>query len=367
MIGWSWYLLAAIPVFGVLVIVHEFGHFITAKWSGIRVDEFAIGFPPRLFGFKRGETLYSINVLPLGGYVRMPGENGEMTDDAGNFDPRSFASKPAGKRAIVLCAGVVMNLLLAFVLFSAAEAIGQVQFRPVIGSVESNSPAQQAGLVSGDRIVAIDGHPIKYWGDILTQTSQADTQTSASAQTFDVSVTVQQPGEVGTTTVIVHARAHPVNGEGYLGIGVDETNPYVIRVPIWQAPIAGAKDIGSVTTATVGGIAEIIQGKLPWNQAVQGPVGIVQDAGTAASDVPVFGPYLLFYLTAALSLNLAFVNILPIPALDGGRLLFIGIEVLRRGKRVSAEREALVNLVGMGALLLLMLVVTINDIGNIVH
>src|SRR5215472_7840381 len=122
------YYLAAIPVFGLLVIAHEFGHFIIAKRAGIRVDEFAIGFPPRLFSFRRGETLYSINLLPLGGYVRMPGENGETTDEAGNYDPRSFASKPAGTRAIVLLAGVTMNFLLAFLLFTAFAAAGQPQY-----------------------------------------------------------------------------------------------------------------------------------------------------------------------------------------------------------------------------------------------
>jgi len=111
----NWFLLAAIPVFGLLIIVHEFGHFITAKWAGIRVEEFALGFPPRIFGFKRGETTYSINLFPFGGYVRMPGENGEMTDEQGHFDPRSFAAKPASKRLIVLLAGVTMNVILALV------------------------------------------------------------------------------------------------------------------------------------------------------------------------------------------------------------------------------------------------------------
>jgi regulator of sigma E protease len=363
----SWYLLAAIPVFGILVLVHEFGHFITAKWAGIRVEEFAIGFPPRLFGVKRGETLYSINLLPIGGFVRMPGENGETTDEAGNYDPRSFAAKPAGKRAIVLAAGVTMNLILAVVLFTTAEAIGQVQFRSAIGSVQDNSPAAQAGLTTGDQIISINGHPTKYWQDVTGQLIALDGQVPSNAKTFPVTLVVRHPDSSTPVTITVDARAHPAPDQGYLGIGRDASNPYVLRVPIWQAPAAGVSDIRDVAVATVGGISQIIQGKLPWNQAVEGPVGIVRDTGTVASFVPETGPYWLLYLTAALSLNLAFVNILPIPALDGGRLLFIGIEVLRRGKRISAEREALVNLAGMGVLLLLMLIVTINDVGNIVH
>src|SRR5215470_206771 len=154
----SWYLLAAIPVFALLVLIHEFGHFITAKWAGIRVEEFAIGFPPRLFSIKRGETTYSINLLPIGGFVRMPGENGEVTDENGSYDPRSFAAKPASKRAIVLVAGVTMNLLLAWVLLAAAEIIGRPDYSAVppsaipavMGDVVKNSPAAQAGIKTGD-------------------------------------------------------------------------------------------------------------------------------------------------------------------------------------------------------------------------
>lgn len=362
----GWYLLAAIPVFGLLVLVHEFGHFITAKWAGIRVDEFGIGFPPRIAGVQRGETIYSINLLPIGGFVRMPGENGEETDDAGHHDPRSFAAKPAGKRAAVLLAGVVMNLLLAFVLFSVAELVGQVQFRPVIGAVSARSPAQAAGLQAGDHIVAVDGSPTKYWTDVTADLAALNAATSPNATTFPVTLTYRAPGATTFTTQTIQARAHAGPNVGALGITVNETNPYVIRVPLWQVPAQGVADIRHVAVATAQGIGQIIHGQLPWNKAIQGPVGIVQDTGTVASYVPVIGPYDLIYLTAALSLNLAFVNVLPIPALDGGRLLLVVIEVLRRGKRISQEREAMVNLIGMGALLFLMLIVTINDIGTIV-
>jgi regulator of sigma E protease len=367
----GWYLLAAIPVFGLLVLVHEFGHFLTAKWAGIRVEEFGIGFPPRLFGIQRGETLYSINLLPIGGFVRMPGENGETADASGQFDPRSFAAKPAGKRALVLVAGVTMNVLLAIVLFSAAEAIGQVQFRAAVGQVEAGSPAAQAGLLAGDTIISINGQPAKYWDDVITDLANADAKIPQSQSTFSVVLVVEHAGSSTPVTVTIQARAHPTAGQGYLGIQRSDANPYVSRVPIWQAPAAGVKDAGEVTVGTAGAIAQIIRGQAPFlssnGQGVQGPVGIVRDTGQIASLVPSIGPYLLFYWTAALSLNLAFVNILPIPALDGGRLLFIGIEVLRRGKRVSPEREAMVNLIGMGALLFLMLIVTINDFGNIFH
>ncbi|MEO7003311.1 MAG: site-2 protease family protein [Ktedonobacterales bacterium] len=367
MIAWYYYL-AAIPVFALLVLVHEFGHFITAKWAGIRVDEFALGFPPRIAGIKRGETMYSINLLPLGGYVKMPGENGDMYDDSGTVDPRTFAAKPASKRLIVLLAGVTMNLLLAIVLFSAAEAVGQVQFPTTIGSVEQSSPAAAAGLAPGDRIITVDGQPVKYFSDVQTVTTQ-DIQKALAANknatTAPIVITYRAKGSSVQKTVTVQARTKPPTGQGYLGIGLDEQHAIHLSVPIWQAPIKGVQDVGTVTVETGQGIQQIIRGILPINKAVSGPVGIVSITGQVASSVPIIGWYWLLFLAGALSLNLAFVNILPIPALDGGRVLLVLIEVLRRGKRLSPEREGLVNLIGMGALLFLIALVTVSDVGNI--
>jgi len=362
--------LAAIPVFGLLVIAHEFGHFITAKRAGIRVDEFAIGFPPRLLSFRRGETLYSINLLPLGGYVRMPGENGEMTDEAGNYDPRSFASKSAGTRAIVLLAGVTMNFLLALLLFTAYEAVGQVDFPRVIGTVVSNSPGARAGLKPGDTILSIDGQSVKHFSDISTQIDQA-VQNAVSAnphaQTVDIVLVIQPKHSHTSETLTIPALANPPSGKGHIGIGPDESFAIITRPPIWQAPALGVQEIGTVAFETYQGIQQVIRGILPVNQAVTGPVGIVSYIGQSASVVPTLGVSPILFLTALLSLNLAVLNLLPIPGLDGGRLLFVLIEVLRRGKRVSPEREGLVHLIGLATLLLLVLLVTINDIGTFGH
>jgi len=372
----SWYLLAAIPVFALLVLIHEFGHFITAKWAGIRVEEFAIGFPPRLFGIKRGETTYSINLLPIGGFVRMPGENGEVTDENGRYDPRSFGAKPASKRAIVLVAGVTMNLLLALILLTAAEAIGRPNYDAipstaipaVIGEVVPNSPAAHAGIKTGDRILSVGDTSVSDFDDFRAAVQKIKEKVPASTKTVPITVSVQHKGESQPISITVQATAHPVAGQGNFGVSADLSNiPNVpwTRTTIWEAPVQAVRDIGSIISGTVQAVQMIIRGVLPLNQAVSGPVGIVNITGQTAQDTSTSGPYPLLFLTAFLSLNLAFVNILPIPALDGGRLLFIGIEVLRRGKRISAEREALVNLIGMGALLFLMLLVTFNDIGNI--
>lgn len=361
----SWSLLAAIPVFGVLILVHEFGHFITAKWAGIRVDEFALGFPPRLLSVKRGETTYSLNALPIGGYVRMPGENGETTDANGNYDPRNFAAKSPGKRAIVLLAGVTMNMLFAVVCFTVAEMVGQVNFFAAAGTVAKGSPAAVAGMLPHDRILSVNGKPTYSFNDVVNQVGAITDAAPANATTTPIEIVVRHAGSTTPVTLHVNALVKPGKNQGHLGIRSDDTQTYVTRVPIWQAPAKGVQDIGDVVRLTATGIGQVISGKLALSQAVQGPVGIVNTTGQVADTVPTFGWYWMLYLVGALSVSLAIVNLLPIPALDGGRVLFIGIEVLRRGKRISPEREGLVNLIGMAALLFLMLLVTINDVGNL--
>ena len=362
------FLLAAVPIFGLMVIAHEFGHFIVAKRYGIRVEEFAIGFPPRLFGFKRGETLYSINLLPIGGFVRMPGENGEMTDEAGNPDPRSFGAKKAGPRAAVLLAGVAMNLLLAILLFTVSEALGRVEYQPVLKDVTNNSPAQAAGIKAGDRILAVNGHPVTYFSDITVDVGNAisaATATDPHVKTVPVQITVLHQGTTAPVTLTVDARNSSDPNIPPLGVEATDVGAVTIRPPLWQAPLLGVRDIGAVTVGTVQVVGKIIQGVIPVGQALSGPVGIVKTTGQVASAVPQVGISPLLFLAGFLSLNLAVFNLLPIPGLDGGRLLFIVIEVARHGKRVSPQREALVHLIGMGVLLFLVLLVTINDLSNI--
>src|SRR5579884_3291944 len=224
----NWFLLAAIPVFGICVLVHEFGHFITAKWAGIRVEEFGLGFPPRIVGIRKRKgggweviwfggrrnaedsygslkqspfsgtsggpsmvtasssslagaalipgqnaeaddddhTIYSLNLLPIGGFVRMPGENGDVYDEEGTYDPKSFAAKSAGKRIIVLVAGVTMNVILAMVLFTIAYGLGEPTFPPVIGKVVPGTPAAQAGMLPGDTILSVNGQRVQQFSDL---------------------------------------------------------------------------------------------------------------------------------------------------------------------------------------------------------
>lgn len=402
----NWYLLAAIPVFGLLVLVHEFGHFITAKWAGIRVEEFGVGFPPRIVGLRKRDgkgweviwfggirseedsydslkqtpfsgtsggvstpgapvsshTIYSLNLIPIGGFVRMPGENGDINDENGHYDPQSFAAKSAGKRLIVLVAGVTMNVLLAMVLFTFAFGFGEPKLLPQIGKVVPGSPAEIAGIRPGDTIVSANNQPVKFFSDlqaVVNAEIQADKNHHA---TVPVIMQIRRSGSTELISTTVNVRVHPPAGQGPMGI---EASSKVVfdSIPLWQAPIRGVQYTFQTTADFLHAIGQMITGSLPFQLA--GPVGIVRITGEVAQSVPSEGWWPLLSLTAVLSLNLAIINILPFPALDGGRVVLILIEVLRGGKRLKPEVEGLINFAGMLMLLTLMVVITFFDVKNL--
>ena len=412
----NWFLLAAIPVFGVCVLVHEFGHFITAKWAGIRVEEFGIGFPPRLVGFRKRDnggweviwfsgrhnpedtyvsqeqplytsagsvvtaipeamkennatynhqietrasdhTIYSINFLPIGGFVRMPGENGDINDPEGTYDPQSFAAKSAGKRIIVLLAGVTMNVILAMVLFTIAYGLGEPTFPATIGKVVPGSPAAVAGLQPGDTIVSVNGHPVQLFTDVQSIVTNAITTDNNQHATVPVELELRHEGQTQAVSTTVHVRVHPPEGQGPMGV---EEKIVFVSSPLWQAPFKGIQHTFSVTGDFINQIAQMIAGAV--KPQLAGPVGIVKITGEVAASVPDLGWWPILSLTAILSLNLAIINILPFPALDGGRILLILIELLRGGKRLKPEREGIINFVGMAILLTLMVIITVNDV-----
>ena len=408
----NWFLLAAIPVFGVCVLVHEFGHFITAKWAGIRVEEFGIGFPPRLVGFRKRDsggweviwfggksnaedtyvrqkqplytnasgivsaipeaikgdgiannhhiethTIYSINFLPIGGFVRMPGENGDINDPDGNYDPQSFAAKSAGKRIIVLIAGVTMNIILAMVLFTIAYGLGEPTFPAAIGKVVPGSPAAVAGLRPGDTLVSVNGHPVQLFTDVQSIVNNAIAADNNHHATVPVKLEIRHAGEKQTISTTVNARVHPPQGQGYMGV---EEKIVFVSSPLWQAPFKGIQHTFTITGDFINQIAQMIAGVV--KPQLAGPVGIVKITGEVAASVPDLGWWPILSLTAILSLNLAIINILPFPALDGGRILLILIELLRGGKRLKPEREGIINFIGMAILLTLMVIITVNDV-----
>src|SRR5215472_829621 len=402
----NWYLLAAIPVFGLLILVHEFGHFITAKWAGIRVEEFGFGFPPRVVGIRKRDTggweviwfggrrdeedvsylsskqspfsgtsggasngeafasthtIYSLNLLPIGGFVRMPGENGDVNDEEGNYDPQSFAAKPAGKRIIVLCAGVAMNFLLAMVLFTFAYGLGEPTYPAQIGAVVPGSPAAEAGLRANDTIVLVNNQPVHLFTDVQAIVTRAITSDNNQHATLPVTLVIKHAGQKGLVTTTVKVRTHPPAGQGPMGI---EGKTVLVSSPLWQAPFKGVLYTFSTTGLFIQAIVQMITGALPFQ--VAGPVGIVRITGSVAQSIPQVGWWPILSLTAFLSLNLAIINILPFPALDGGRVLLILIEILRGGKRLKPEREGIINFVGMAVLLTLMVVITFFDVRGII-
>lgn len=343
-----------------VVMVHEAGHFLTAKAFGVRVHEFAFGFPPRIFAKRIGETEYAVNWLPLGGYVRLEGEENAAS-------PRSLAAKPRWQRLIVLTSGALVNLVLPVVLLSAALMIPhqEDEGHARITAVAADTPAAAAGLREGDVILRVGSHDTKNLAEAsrLVRIYQGRT----------VDITVRRAGDL--VTVPVYARWTPPAGQGPTGISIApesvnpvDGRPYTVRVsePPWEAVPHGAVLTWQTLILARNEVVGWVKGTA--RPQFQGPVGIAQTTGAVArsSETAAGAISPLLQLAALLSINLGILNLLPLPMLDGGRVLFLVIEVARRGKRVRPEREAIVHLVGMAAFLALAIVVTFADISRIV-
>lgn len=335
-------ILAFVIVLGVLVSVHEVGHFSMAKLFKVRVFEFALGFPPRLFGFRRGDTLYAVNLIPLGGYVRMMGENGTDSDH-----PESFGYKPWWQRGMILLAGPVMNILLAVILFFAASAwLGMPVATNTIGVVQPNSPALRAGLRTGDTIVKVDGKNVSTYDQFHAILTKRVGQR--------VSITVRRGGNERTVNVV--PRRSPPAGQGPVGFGVTSA------LRTYSAGNSLGMSLDQIRQ-TVMVIPNLIGGLVQHQSApgVTGPIGIARYTGAAAMSVPQRGAGGLVGLVALISASLGIFNLLPIPALDGGRIVFVAISAVRR-KRIDPQVEGMVHLVGMATLLLLVALVSYRDI-----
>jgi regulator of sigma E protease len=340
--------LTFLAVLSVLVLAHELGHFVVAKRAGIKVQEFGFGYPPRLIGVTVGETTYSINLLPLGGFVRMLGENGNP-GEAG-----SFASKSKRVRAAVLAAGSAMNLLLIPVLFSIGLMIGE----PVpcadcntveVYGIQAGSPAEAAGLRAEDVFVSLNGQPIQNTDDVRNAIRAAGDQ--------PVSVVVERDGE--PVAMQVTPRVSGAEGQPTIGI---QLGPEVVtvRYPIWEAIPKGIERTGDLIRVFFGGLGQMLSREAPADLA--GPVGIAQMTGQAARAGWVY----LLQFTAFLSLNLAVFNMFPIPGLDGARLAFVIIEGLR-GRRVNPQTEGVIHFIGLMLLLTLMAYVSVNDVRRLIQ
>lgn len=349
----------------VLVLVHEFGHFFTAKKFGIRVDEFGFGFPPKLFSFKKGETEYSFNLFPLGGFVKIFGENPDEENTNGPDASRSFVNKPKWQQAIVLFAGIFSNFLLAWLLFSigfmsgfpTSVGSGSLSYKLedvnlVVVSVLPKSPAENAGLMVGDKIINIQSDD--NFIDQISPESIKSFIIEGGGKEIDIGYIRGKDSEIS----IAKINPKENNGQFTIGISMDEIG--TAKLPFFTAFLEGMKLNWSMTKNTAIGLftllKEGIQGKGSFS-SVAGPVGMVGIVGDAYQ----FGFVYLLSFTAIISINLAIINLLPFPALDGGRLFFLLIEKIK-GSRISPSVANTVNVIGFFILIFLMLIVTYHDV-----
>ena len=336
---------ATIFVFGLLVFVHELGHFITAKLTGMRVDEFAIGFGPRLVSFRRGETVYTIRIIPLGGFNDIAGMNAD-DNDAGE---RGYCCKPILSRMVVILAGSAMNLILPVFLFFGIFFFSGIQTpnpAPVLGTVLADNPAAKAGLAAGDRILAIDGKPVGTWQELVD---------AIRANHGNVPLQMQVARAEQSLTVSVTPRYDASHNRGYIGI----VNAYDSTYPGFLQSVSMAFErtwaiIAMMLDALYRIILELSGTELA------GPIGVAQMAGEVAE----MGIVPLLNFAALLSLNLAIINLMPVPALDGGHFLPLCIEAVR-GKPLSPRIMRYVQNAGVGLIVLLMLLAMKNDVVRI--
>lgn len=354
----------------VLVLVHEFGHFIVAKKNGIRVDEFGFGFPPKLFGKKWGETIYSFNLIPFGGFVKIFGENPDDESISGPDKERSFVNKPKYIQAAVLFAGVFFNFLLAWLLLSfgfmsglptslASSPKGTVLENQnlVITGVTKDSPAELGGLKTGDKILSLTSEQ-----EVLTDGNL----TPEAVQTF-ISSKLNQ--EIGFTVgrgeteekILVTTKEGMVAGKAMVGIGLDTIG--TLQLPVHKALWQGFKNTYTLTWHTALSLGKLakdaVMGQADMS-SITGPVGIVGIVGDAYQ----FGFAYLLSFAALISVNLAVINLIPFPALDGGRLLFLLIEKIK-GSPIRPKIANMLNLAGFALLLILMGIVTWHDIAKL--
>ena len=425
-----------VPILGILILLHEFGHYWAAKRAGMRVEEFGIGIPPRLWGFKRGETLWSINAIPLGGFVKVLGEDGK------EYSNQSMQSKTVGQRALFITAGSLMNFLTAFALIVLLIGVrGTVQNNVYVTNVQPGTPAEAAGWQAGDRFVVVAGHTVDGTGVVSSQAIKHAGEAMAvtldrGGQLIETTVTPRENPPVGEgrtgirfgaaarstvhvssiepgsaaeamglrngdvfvsvagrpvtdflvfriQTILYAGKVMPfeVQRDGQLvslqanvpaaladdsakiGASIIE-NPNYNSVPFYRVPDTATRAYFHMIRNMGSGIISLVRGEQSLG-SVAGPIGMGQLTAEVIkqSAEPLW--VTLANIAFVLSLNLGLLNLLPLPALDGGRLVFILVEIARRGKRVAPEREGLVHVVGLFVLLTLMFVIAFVDVNRI--
>ncbi len=347
--------LSAILLFGFLIFIHELGHFIFAKLSGVRVLKFSLGFGPKVIGKKIGETEYLLSAVPLGGYVKMLGE--ETEDEVDDYDEsRSYKHQPVRKRAPIILAGPIFNIMTAVVIFFFLFLGGIPALLPVIGEVMPDTPAGNAGLQKGDRILEIDGTTIAQWTDM--------TEIIYASARKPLTIRIQRAGEVFTKEIVPDSKmVKDIFGEerevGLIGVK-PAGDTFVIR----EGPVSALKNAfvktWDICALTLVGIVKLIQRIIPAD-TIGGPILIFQLAEKQATA----GAMNFFTFAAVISINLGILNLLPIPILDGGHLVLLGIEAIR--KKPLSERVVLIaQRIGMALIITLMVFAMYNDIFRLI-
>ncbi len=342
-------ILVFLAVLSLLVVVHEWGHFIVARLVGVRVEKFSIGFGPVVFGKKIGETEYCFSLLPLGGFVKLAGESPEdATGAAWEFNSKSLWQKFA-----VVFAGPLMNAVLAFLLFWVIFMVGQPTMTTKIGKILPDSAAKSAGILEGDRITAVDGQKVTLWEELLTRLH--DNPPAVMMLTVDRE---GKPLEIKVSPKI--QEAHTIFGKtvrvGFLGISPSSEMIHV-KSGFFGAMKLAAQRLWFMTATIFMSMGLMITGAMPFKESMTGPIGIFFMTQKAAQ----MGIVYLLYFMGSLSVSLFVLNLLPIPVLDGGHVLFIVIEKLKGSPLKDSVKEKMTQ-VGMTALLILMAFVMLQDI-----
>ncbi len=339
-----------IIVLGVLVIVHEFGHFITAKHLGVRVEKFSIGFGPKLCSAKYGDTEYLISAIPLGGYVKMTGEDPSEKMTGARCE---FLSRSVFDRFKIILAGPLLNYILAFVVFSVIFMFGSPTMTTEVGSLLKDYPALSSGIKTGDKILSVDGKNVKYWEDM--------TEMIRAHKEGPVSLSVKRDGAVMDIIINPIVRktkdifGKPVS-VALIGIGPSQ-NIEKVRYGFLASINMGAKKLIQLTEITYKALWSILTGRLSLKESMTGPIGIFVITGQAAK----MGFLYILHLMGILSASLAIFNVLPFPVLDGGHILFLAIEKVR-GKPLSLKAQEAVMNAGISLLILFTVYVFYNDI-----
>lgn len=339
-----------IAVLSVLVLIHEFGHFIVAKRLGVRVERFSFGFGPKVASIKRGDTEYMLSAIPLGGYVKMSGdEPGESLKN----EKHEFLSRSVGDRFKIIVAGPLFNYILAFLIFSFIFMFGSPALTTEVGGLLKDYPAQSAGVKMGDKIVAVDGKQVKYWEDmtaIIHKHTEGPIRLSMLRDGKPVDVTIKP---IVREMKDIFGKKMSI---ALVGIAPSQKIE-AVRYGFFQAFWMGFKKVVDLTVITLKALWAIFTGQMSVRESMTGPIGIFVITGQAAK----MGLIYLFHLMAILSASLAIFNLLPLPVLDGGHILFLAIEKIRR-KPISMKTQETIGNIGVAFLILLTVFIFYNDI-----